>query len=144
METEHIRILKDTITNLRVGMKKDIQKQLREGNFDITYEMLQVLSLLWRKSDLNQQDIANELQKNKASITPLIDNLSKRKLVVRTEDSSDRRNKIISLTKLGKDYKEEFLPLTNELFNRMGEGIPKDELTIAISVLKQMSKNLNI
>ncbi|MGG5905596.1 MarR family transcriptional regulator, partial [Sphingobacterium daejeonense] len=46
----------------------------------------QVLAVLWREHELNQQDIAEAVQKSKASVTPLIDNLCKRDLVQRIPD----------------------------------------------------------
>src|ERR1043166_8269350 len=74
-----------------------IRNKLKASSIDLTFEMLQVLLLLWKKDDVNQQELANLLHKDKASLTYLIDNLSKRKLVRRSEDPDDRRNKRITL-----------------------------------------------
>lgn len=142
MELKNLQCLIENAANFRMGMKQYIQQKLREGNFDITYEMLQVLAILWHKQDLNQQQIADAIQKNKASLTPLIDNLACRKLVVRTEDPSDRRNKIISLTKAGRDYKLQFMPVINEFYTLIEKDLTCKEIDQACCVLHKMYKNL--
>ena len=142
MEPKNLMCLIENVANFRMGMKQYLQQKLREGNFDITYEMLQVLAILWYKQNLNQQEIADAIQKNKASLTPLIDNLSSRKLVVRTEDPSDRRNKIISLTKSGRDYKEHFMPVINDFYALMEKDLTCKEIQQAGNVLQKMYRNL--
>ncbi|WP_109696821.1 MarR family winged helix-turn-helix transcriptional regulator [Chitinophaga deserti] len=141
-EFDHIRNVLDAISNLRAAMRQFIQKKIREGNYDITYEMMQLLLVLWRGHEVNQQEIANLLIKNKASITPLIDNLSKRKLVVRTEDPSDRRNKIIALTKAGREYMEAFTPALDDFFRRIETDISLPEMEQVSALLHKMRQNL--
>ena len=141
-EFEHIRNTLDAITSLRSAMRQFISKKIKEGNYDITYEMMQLLLVLWRGHEVNQQEIANLLIKNKASITPLIDNLSKRKLVVRTEDPSDRRNKIIALTKAGREYMEAFSPVLDDFFRRIETDVTMAELEMVSEVLMKMRRNM--
>ncbi len=143
MESESTHNLIETLANFRLSMKQYIQRKLREGNFDVTFEMLQVLGLLWRKQDLNQQEIANAVQKNKASITPIIDNLTRRKLVMRSEDPADKRSRIISLTPAGREYKEQFMPVINEFYKLMEDGLTQEEIELADRVIQKMNNNLN-
>lgn len=141
-EFEHIRAVLDAITSLRSAMRQFISRIIKEGDYDITYEMMQLLLVLWRGHEVNQQEIANLLIKNKASITPLIDNLSKRKLVVRTEDPSDRRNKIIALTKAGREFMEAFMPALDDFFSRIENDITPGEMEQVSNVLMKMRRNL--
>lgn len=137
-----VRELIDSILNVRLGMKQFIQRKVREHRIDLTYEMLQVLTVLWRKGNMNQQDIADNIQKNKASLTSLLDNLEKRGLVLRSEDPSDRRNKIISLTPLGVEYRGEFQPIFNEFYETLSKDISKEKLREAGTLLNHIYKNL--
>ena len=143
MTFDTTKLLIESLMNLRLSMKQYIQRKLREGGFDVTYEMLQVLGLLWRKSNVNQQEIANAVQKNKASITPIIDNLERRKLVVRVGDPSDKRSRIISLTPAGREYKEQFMPVINEFYTLMETGLTLKEIERATKVIQKMNNNLN-
>ncbi|PRY54528.1 MarR family 2-MHQ and catechol resistance regulon transcriptional repressor [Arcticibacter pallidicorallinus] len=137
-----IKTLIDSILNVRLGMKQFIQRKIREHGIDLTYEMLQVLAVLWRKGKMNQQDIADNIQKNKASLTSLLDNLEKRGLAVRSEDPSDRRNKIISLTSKGVAYQQRFQPIFNEFYEALSKDIPKEKIADVGTVLAHIYKNL--
>lgn len=137
-----VRELIDSILNVRLGMKQFIQRKVREHGIDLTYEMLQVLTVLWRKGKMNQQDIADNIQKNKASLTSLLDNLEKRGLVTRSEDPSDRRNKIISVTPLGTEYKEQFSPIFNEFYDTLSKDLPKEKLREIGMLLNHIYRNL--
>ncbi len=65
-------------------MSNRLNKNLLEH--DVTSEQWAVLSSLWKKNGQTQQSLADHANKNKASITHLIDNLEKRKLVERLVD----------------------------------------------------------
>ena len=137
-----VRELIDSILNVRLGMKQFIQRKVREHGIDLTYEMLQVLTVLWRKGEMNQQDIADNIQKNKASLTSLLDNLEKRGLVMRSEDPSDRRNKIISLTPLGIEYREQFQPIFDDFYETLSKDVSKEKIREIGMLLGRIYKNL--
>jgi DNA-binding MarR family transcriptional regulator len=80
---ENIQDLVDSILNIRGGMKIYVQRKIRDDRFNLTYEMVQVLGTLWLKGSMNQQQIADRIQKNKSSLTPLLNNLAKRGLILR-------------------------------------------------------------
>ena len=133
----------DAIISVRQTIKQLAQQKLRDlHDREITYEMLQVLTVLWKKHQINQQEVANLTQKNKASLTPLLDNLVGMGLVTRSEDASDRRNKIITLTKKGKDYKKKFTPLINELYRVVKGNIPDQRLEEMTDLLLAVKKNI--
>ena len=112
-----------SMVKLQMESKVFIRNKLKENNIDLTYEMLQVLILLWRRDGVNQQEIADFLHKDKTSLTYLIDNLSKRGLVLRSENQNDRRNKHITVTPEGMRLKEVVPPLIEEMYTIAGAGI---------------------
>ncbi|MVZ67041.1 MarR family transcriptional regulator [Sphingobacterium sp. DK4209] len=114
-----VRNLISDIIALRVSIKQFYYQKIKELQLDLTYEMIQVLAVLWRRKELNQQEIAEAVQKSKASITPLIDNLCKRDLVMRVADPNDRRNNRIVVTKKGFAYQEQLVPVQAELYERI-------------------------
>lgn len=133
----------DAILNIRVAMKQYVQRRIREDKLDLTYEMVQVLAVLWRKGEINQQEIADRVQKNKASLTSLLDNLAKRNLIIRNEDPADRRNKIISLTDSGKDYEKQLEPLLNGFYKTLTKDLARPEIKEITRFLKNMETNLS-
>src|ERR1700753_2815729 len=99
-----------TMAELRILLRQRIQLKLKEHGISLTYEMLEVMSCLWRKDGIIQQEIADYTLRDKSSMTYLLDNLSKRGLVERVEDGNDRRNKLIYLTAEGRGLKEQLYP----------------------------------
>lgn len=124
-------------------IRASMRRELRENNIAITTEMLQVLIQLWRKEGVNQQELAHLLHKDKASLTYLIDNLTKRGLVIREEDERDRRNKIITLTKKGIELEAVVSPLITRIYAVAGEDISVAFLENGIALFEKIYENLN-
>ena len=132
------------VTKLNIGFKQYLQSKLRQNNIDLTFEMLQVLGCLWRSDGINQQEIANITVKDKASMTYLIDNLTKRGLVSRLEDANDRRNKLILLTEQGKFLKTKIQPVIDEMHEVSGKNIDVTKLKEFMAVLEKIEGNLKM
>ncbi len=130
------------IIMVNTAYRQYIQNKLKECEVNLTFEMLQVLACLWDKDGINQQEIANITVKDKASMTYLIDNIVKRELVYRQEDSSDRRNKLIFLTEQGVNIRERIQPFLEEMYEVAGMGIDSKELQQCMSIIERVEKNL--
>lgn len=117
-----------------------ISKNLSEHQ--VTAEQLTILACLWQQNGQTQQSLADISNKNKASITHLIDNLEKRKLVVRKADNEDRRNKKVYLTEEGQKLQSSLSKIVKKTTRHATEGIDKKELKNAKNVLKKMVENL--
>ena len=142
MKKDKIQVMTDffnELVNVRLDMKQRVERRLKAmAGVDITYEMLQVLRVLWHSGKINQQEIANIVNKNKASLTSLIDNLAKRGLVERAEDATDRRIKIIVLTKLGKSYQPIIQPHMSGIYDIEKAGVTLNEIASATALLKAL------
>ncbi|HAL81024.1 MAG TPA: MarR family transcriptional regulator [Mucilaginibacter sp.] len=131
-----------SMSELRNFVRQYVQVKIREHKINITVEMLEVMACLWKKDGVNQQEIADLTLRDKSGMTYLLDNLVKRKMVTRTEDENDRRNKLIYLTKEGNDLKEQLYPLANEVYEIASDEIGINELKNSILVLNKMIDNL--
>ena len=127
------------MTELRVLLRQQIQEKIKENGINLTFEMLEVLSCLWRRDGIIQQEIADYTLRDKSSLTYLLDNLVKRKLVARVEDENDRRNKLIFLTPEGLALKDQLYPWAIEIYQAASEKLDETELETAVSVLNQMT-----
>lgn len=142
MENKVVRQLISNIISLRVGIKQFYFQRVKELDLDLTYEMVQVLAVLWREGELNQQDIADAVQKSKASITPLIDNLCKRELVERIPDPNDRRNNKITVTAKGFAYQAKVEPIQQEFLDKIIQDISLEEIKELNNSLVKIRKAL--
>lgn len=127
---------------LRDHLRQFLQKKFRENNIDLTYEMHQIMACLWKQDGLRQQDLADKTLKDKASLTCLIDNLSKRKLVDRYEDPNDRRSKLIYLTDEGKELGKKVEPWVSELFSIVSKNLESSVIKQSMKSVQQMIENV--
>lgn len=127
---------------VNLAFRQFMQQKFKQYQFDLTYEMVQIMGYLWEHDGVNQQEIANATLKDKASLTYLIDNLTSRDLVFRREDSVDRRNKLIFLTPKGQQLRHDIKPLIDEMYNCASMGIPKQEFEKALKLLQKVCVNL--
>ncbi len=132
------------LIRVNTAFRQYIQAMLRRNNMDLTFEMLQVLACLWNTDGVNQQEIANLTVKDKASVTYLIDNLTKRGLVVRKEDEGDRRNKLVLLTDAGKALKTEVEPWIQEMHAFAGVDMPVQAIKDCMQVMIKFRENLGM
>lgn len=130
------------ITLVNLAFKQFLQGKLREHNIDLTFEMMQILYTLWQKDGVNQQELANSTAKDKASMTNLLDNLVKRNLVLRQE-GADRRNKIIFLTREGKDMKKKIQPWIKSLHQTAKNNVDPQHLEELVNVMAKIRRNLS-
>jgi DNA-binding MarR family transcriptional regulator len=130
--------LVNTIQSIRDLMKQHLRNKIRQNKFDITVEMMEVLVVLMYNEKLNQQEIAEAVRKNKASLTSLLDNLESRNLIIRQPDRTDRRNNIISLTKQGVAYNKKLLPMVTEFYEQFQKCFAHLDLIKLTHTLQQI------
>jgi DNA-binding MarR family transcriptional regulator len=134
--------LMEVTRDIRKGARQHFMKKMIEHKIDVTIEMLEVLYVLWKKDNINQQVIVSETNRNKASLTSLIDNLTSRGLVQRNSDPTDRRNNLIALTKEGEKYQEKLMPIMAEVYQSLQSDISSQELETAIAVLQKVNQKM--
>ena len=101
------------------------------------------MDILWEEQEsLSQQKIADIIQKDKNSVTKIIDSLEKKNLVNRVVDKNDRRINKIELTKDGHDLKLTATEIAIKFMNDAVKGIDDSDLDKFVKVMLQMKNNL--
>lgn len=127
-----------SMTEFRNYLRQYIQIKIKEHGINITFEMLEVMVCLWKKDGINQQELADLTLRDKSSMTYVLDNLVKRKMVTRVEDANDRRNKLVYLTKEGTNLKEQLNPWVAEGYAIAAEGLAGKDLQNGVTMLNKM------
>lgn len=130
------------MADLKNQLRRRLQSRIRESGLNLTFEMLEVLACLGKQDGINQQEIADLTLRDKSGMTYLIDNLSKRGMVVRVEDESDRRNKLIYLTDKGRATREEIKPWAAELYGIASHDIDIAVIEEALQIIRRMTENI--
>jgi|CXWL01.1.fsa_nt_gi DNA-binding MarR family transcriptional regulator len=119
-----------------------LNRNFSHDGYDVTCEQWGVLVNLGRKNGQSQQELAGTTCKDKTSVTRLIDGLEKRNLVVRTPDKVDRRQKLIYLTKKGKEFQQKLLYIVKKTLDEAQQTIPFKDIEICKKVLCRVYENL--
>lgn len=128
------------ILNSRI--KKCFIDRLQENGINITPEQYLVLDILWEKQSLSQQNIADIIQKDKNSVTKIIDSLEKKHLVKRVMDKKDRRINKIELTEDAIAMEKVATEVAIDFMNEAIKGIDNQELDDFVNVMRQIKNNL--
>ena len=122
--------------------KQCFLSELVASNVNLTPEQYLLIDLLWDEGPLTQQQIANQMQKDKNSITRLIDGLEKKGYVIRETDTEDRRKNLVMVTEMGQAKKQEITRIAIDAADNILGGIPTEELNTVVEVLNKLNKNM--
>jgi DNA-binding MarR family transcriptional regulator len=117
------------------AIARRLQKNFKTNGVEITIEQWSVLYHLWKQDGVNQQELCNATFRDKPSITRLVDNLEKLKLVRRVSSKEDRRRNLIFLTETAKKLQDQSMDLANQTLNEALEGVPSADIELCKSCL---------
>jgi DNA-binding MarR family transcriptional regulator len=124
------------------AIARRLQKNFKQNSLDITIEQWSVLYHLWKQDGVNQQELCNATFRDKPSITRLVDNLEKLKLVKRVASKEDRRRNLIYLTDMARKLQDQSMDLANQTLNEALEGVPAEDIELCKQVLQKVYDNL--
>lgn len=124
------------------AIARRLQKHFKQQGLDITIEQWSVLYHLWKEDGISQQELCNATFRDKPSITRLVDNLEKLKLVKRISSKEDRRMNLIYLTDTARQLQERSMELANQTLNESLEGVPPEQIELCKAVLQRVYDNL--
>ena len=125
-----------------IAIARRLQKKFNQAGLNLTIEQWSVLYHLWKEDGISQQELCKSTFRDKPSITRLLDNLEKLKLVKRTPSRNDRRMNMILLTDEAKKLQEQTMELANQTLNEALEGVPEDRIGVCKEVLQIVYDNL--
>jgi DNA-binding MarR family transcriptional regulator len=126
------------------AIARRLQKNFKQSGLDITIEQWSVLYHLWKEEGQSQQQLCEATFRDKPSITRLVDNLEKLKLVKRVPSKDDRRINLIFLTKEAMNLQEKTMEVANQTLNEALNGVTHGQIEIAKEVLHTVYDNLKI
>ena len=79
-------------------LKQYIATMLRKMEVPLTPEQFMLIDLLWNQGEMSQQQLADLMQKDKNSVTKLVDAIEKKGFVTRRQNAQDRTSNTLVLT----------------------------------------------
>jgi DNA-binding MarR family transcriptional regulator len=124
------------------AVARRLQKNFKDAAIEITIEQWSVLYHLWKEDGKSQQQLCDATFRDKPSITRLVDNLEKSKLVKRVASKNDRRSNLIFLTREAKNLEQKTMDVANRTLNEALQGVTNGQIEIAKEVLQTVYENL--
>jgi DNA-binding MarR family transcriptional regulator len=102
----------------------------------------EILGYLMARGPLPMSEIARIIDKDKSTITALVNKLIKLGYVEKRSDPADSRISLIALTRKGMALKPDFLLIAQKLRSHSYNGVSDDERETLVSLLNKLNANL--
>ncbi len=117
------------------------QKRLKENGFKITIDQWLILKVMLENSGISQQEIAERVFKDNASVTRMIELLVKSGYLERKVHPEDRRKSNLKITKVGKKVIADVQNLVLDNRKIALNGVSKEHLEVLQKALTIIIKN---
>lgn len=137
------KIMGDSIVQAGRAVKVYILDIFAKQNYEITPEQYVVLSMLSEESLLYQNELCEELHKDKSNMTRILSVLEEKGLIEKIQATENKKqvNKI-KITSKGKEIRDNITPQIEAFREKYLDGISQDEMYACIKVLSKIQKNL--
>jgi MarR family transcriptional regulator, organic hydroperoxide resistance regulator len=125
-----------TIAQSWLMFRQKGKKMLAEMNYDLTFEQILVLQILEEEDGLMLGVLAEKADRERTTISRMVDGLEKRNLAIRISDKTDKRQKLVYLTKLGKKRNAEMAPLIEKFIQEAFSGVQNKNIEVTLETLK--------
>ena len=125
-------------------LKQFIAAKLRQMDVPLTPEQFILIDLLWNQGSMSQQQLADQMQKDKNSVTKLVDALERKGFVVREQNRQDRRSNALVLTEKAEGLKQGAKQKGISILDEMLIGISEEELCTFLVTLGKLNRNMTV
>ncbi len=123
-----------------------VDKELRKkGNtlmhvegFDIQFEQIPPLMIIYIEGEVSQQHIADELNRDKSSINRTITWLEKNGYVTISQDNNDKRKNIIKTSRKGEAFAATLFEHMNKLNDEIVNELTAEEMKVMDRVFSKV------
>ena len=120
-----------------------IEDMLFEHNINLSKLQFVVLKRVKQNEGIKQNDLAFIANKNKSTLTRLINSLEKKNYIARIPSKEDKRVNKLFLTTQGRKVIEEAKPLFMKFAKNLEKGLSDTEIKQTIELLKKIQVNVS-
>jgi MarR family transcriptional regulator for hemolysin len=134
------RDILDDLTTLSRKIRTAFDRQVTARG--LTYARARLLFRLSQKQSVSQTELAAALDLEQATIVRLLDRMEAGGLVLRQPHESDRRTKLVVLTRFGEEQAQVVQAIVDQLRKQAVENIDPRDVRIALDLMKRVSENV--
>lgn len=133
-------ILEDQIGYvLRLAMQRHTAIFLSKMVDGLTQAQFATLARLYREGECAQTELGRLISFDPATMNGIVGRMKQRKLIASKRSTADKRTRVLSLTKEGRQVVERAIPTARSATEETLSSITKEEAALAISVLKRLA-----
>ena len=121
-----------------------INARLSEQGVNLSRQQVVLMKILFEDGPFPQNDLAFLTDRDKTSLTRLINGMEKKNLVARTTSPDDKRVNLVHITKKGEKVLNETAPKLLAIANELEKGVSKSDIKTVIRVMKKIQENISI
>lgn len=125
-------------------LKQYLAAKLKQMGVPLTPEQFMLIDLLWNHGAMSQQQLADLMQKDKNSVTKLVDAIERKGFVVRQQNKNDRRSNTLVLTEKANQLKPGAKQKGISILDQMLDGINENELRAFLATLRKLNINMTV
>ena len=125
-------------------LKHYLATMLKQEHVPLTPEQFMLIDLLWNQGEMTQQELADQLHKDKNSVTKLVDAIERKDFVIRRQNRNDRRANTLLLTDKAEILKPGAKKKGISILDKMLEGISEEELRTFLTTLRKLNDNMTL
>jgi DNA-binding MarR family transcriptional regulator len=107
---------------------------------NLTYPQYLVMVVLWEQDGLGLKDVAERLQQDSGSVTPVVKRLEAEGYLTRDRDPRDERNRVLKLTAAGQALRAAALKVSQEFAAEC--QVSHEEVATLMTTLGKLNRNL--
>lgn len=122
------------------ALQRELEAQIRP--YGITLGMWYFLRALWEEDGLSQRELSDRVGTSEPTTVTALHGMEKRGLVVRVQNSDDRRKSNIYLTQPAKALRDLLLPTAREVNRTATVDLTRSEIEALKRILTKIRANL--
>ncbi|WP_430885773.1 MarR family winged helix-turn-helix transcriptional regulator [Fusibacter sp. JL216-2] len=131
------------VSNLRESINRALVKEMNtQGIEGLVTSHGDILTKLFKHGELPKSQIAVSIQKDKSTVTTLINKLISLDYVQTRKNPQDSRSILVSLTDKGRALKPSFMEISERVFEALFKDIDEREKQAFRKTLKKMLENM--
>lgn len=132
------------ISNLRESINRALIYEMQKVGIDgLVPSHGDILSQLFKHGELPKSQIAENIRRDKSTVTTLINKLIKYDYVKTRKNPEDSRSSLVSLTERGESLKPDVMLISERIFESLFANIDDEERQAFRSTLMKMLDNMS-
>lgn len=123
-------------------MGQRLNAGLQAQELGITADQFRLLTCLWGKDGLSQQQLAVQLGRDRATVTRMVDLLEDQLIITRIPDRDDKRSNLIYLTKKGQQLEVPAAQCGQAVLDQAMQDFSHEEKALLSDLLSRVAQNL--